>query len=209
MNPASMILREKLRIWSLFAFIVTFILLLSTSNRCESQEYNIYLRNGSTLKNYSLYKSKDDPNVIIARRGSERIVINKTDIADYEKIQDYAAQQTPQQTQESGQSHEATNNSSVVAQQPSQQEQVDPRCAEMLGEMEKLNSDTANGSIGELVTIKAKMSGLRDEYEMRCMSPEQAQARQQKRSVDRIGRKLDQIQQKQREIQDTQRGIGY
>lgn len=85
----------------------------------------------------------------------------------------------------------------------------DPRCNELLNELRNLNAGRASKSIGEMVVDNAKRNHLRDEYELRCMSNDARQSRQQDRQMSKINKKLNQIQNKQREIQNTQRGTGY
>ena len=51
----------------------------------EPNEYNIYFKNGKVLKGYQLYKSKENEEILVAKKGNEKTTIKKTYIEKYVK----------------------------------------------------------------------------------------------------------------------------
>lgn len=70
--------------------LVTFaaVILVTLGPLCasaKSSKYDIYLINGKVLQNYSLYKSKNISEILVAVKGDKRYEISKDKIERYEK----------------------------------------------------------------------------------------------------------------------------
>lgn len=96
----------------------------------------------------------------------------------------------------------------------SQRSTRDPKCAELLSQLEGIRfSDNDLHDVEAMVAKKNNRTALTNEYEIRCMSTGDHQARsaerEQNKSNAQMQRQMRQIQNTQQEIQNRQRGIGY
>lgn len=186
---------SKNKLVVLAAFFIC--LLIFSSDIYAGTIYIVYLQNGKNLTCLSVTRKQD---TVECDADGLMMSINKSDIIKISPVQGSLSKQSAQSriagdsTKQQDISGDSTNNG---------------RCAEILNELEAINNKVSSMSIGDMYTAGAHKKGLTNEYELRCMSASERQARQQDREIKNIDRKLDHIQQKQQEIQNTQRGIGY
>lgn len=66
-------------------FVMSLIMMAPSESLASSKKFDIYLKNGRILQDYQLYKSADNPNIIIAKKGENQIEINKSAIRKYDQ----------------------------------------------------------------------------------------------------------------------------
>jgi len=75
-------------------FLLVLSILLISSSSFGAEKYNVYLQNGKVVKNCEIYKSKEDPTILVLRKNGNRKEIKKTDIGSYNKVKDEKKKRT-------------------------------------------------------------------------------------------------------------------